>query len=256
MGFSLVTGWVEGGVVPSAITVIEPSSIPDLATMRVEQYRDLNELQFDQRELVVVFAVKPIHIADILPKYAKLVGARNCFISLIAGKTLGFFSQYLGPNAHIIRTMPNLPVSIRQGVTALIATGPIDEALRAYGSYLFEMVGAVVWLKSEEQMDAVTAISGSGPAYLFLLADCLLSAAQELGLELEIAELLVKDMLSGSAALLKQSESSPYQLCQAVASPFGTTEAALKLLTAGNVMQNLITKATKAAEIRSKELTK
>ena len=206
---------------------------------------------------IVIFAVKPQIASDVMPFMSDIVSDKTLFISVLAGKKISFFEEYLNKDAvnsetaNVVRAMPNLPCFIKQGVTGAFAND-IGEEYKSKVSEIFSFVGDLLWLDSEDQMDGLTAISGSGPAYIFSFAENLIDSALKLGLPENLAKALVYQTILGSAQMLKDSDKDATQLKEQVRSPKGTTDAALQVLDVQ--MQPLLNEATKAAYDRSKEL--
>lgn len=258
MGQALLQGWLASGVPKTDILVVEPDetirahiqkthSIATVAQQRHVPSRFVPE--------VVVLAVKPQIMADITTECKHWAQHHALFISIAAGKTLGFFSLYLGQNASVIRAMPNMPALIGKGVTAYVTNAAVTEKQKAVAERLLKAIGSVHYLKDEALMDAVTAISGSGPAYVFDQMTKLTKAAIELGLPRDLAEALVYETYKGSVDLAYGSSQDLEMLKSAVASPGGTTQAALDFLGQNQSFEKLIRGAVTAARDRSKELS-
>lgn len=205
---------------------------------------------------VIVFAVKPQTLPDILPDYKKFTDAGALVISVAAGRTTGFFKKYLGDNAAIVRTMPNTPASIGEGITGVYAPANVSAVQRDIALSLLSPVGEVVWVDHEDQLDAVTAVSGSGPAYVFLMIEAMAQAGEQLGLSPETAMKLARQTIIGAGALAQaEPQNSARILRESVTSPNGTTAAALTVLMRdGAGLKELMQKALRAANDRAKEL--
>ena len=201
---------------------------------------------------MVVLAVKPQVMADVLTGYRRYAG-QTAFLSIAAGKTIAFFEQHLAADAAIIRAMPNLPATVRLGTTAVCANAAVNPGQRAMATALLESVGAVHWVQ-EGQVDAISALSGSGPAYVFLLEETLSRAAETLGIDPALAVSLARSTLAGSAVMLNGATEPASELRRRVTSPGGTTEAALKILMENDALYTLYTKALQAAVRRAGEL--
>jgi pyrroline-5-carboxylate reductase len=201
----------------------------------------------------VVLAVKPQEAARVLPAHARHAPGA-VFLSIMAGRTLGGMRALLGEAAAVVRAMPNTPAAVRQGVTVACAGPGVDAGQRALCDGLLAAIGAVAWVEDEALLDPVTAVSGSGPAYVFLLAELLERAAIEQGLPADLARLLARRTVSGSGALLAASEEDAAALRRAVTSPKGTTERALSVLMAEDAWPRAISAAVAAAAARSREL--
>ena len=203
---------------------------------------------------VIVVAVKPQIIGDVLPGLRGLVGRGTVTLSIAAGTTLANLAAGIGEGA-IVRSIPNTPAQVGRGITAAIANDRVSKAGRALTTRLLEAVGEVVWVDKESLIDSVTAVSGSGPAYVFWLAECLAEAAVAAGLDADSAAKLARATITGAGELLYQSDLPADQLRKNVTSPKGTTEAALKVLMARNGLAPLMKKAVAAAKKRSRELS-
>ncbi len=257
MGGALLAGWIERGAEPDSLIVIEPAAEAATAVraahgVRVES--DPGALPSGIDPEIVVFAVKPQALDDIAPLYNGFASAGTVFLSIAAGKTIPFFVGALGTGAAIVRTMPNTPAAVGRGITAAFANPHVGAAQRALCQELLEAVGEVVWVDDEGMLDAVTAVSGSGPAYVFLLIECLAEAGVEAGLPRELAERLALATVAGAGQLARTGGDSPAQLRKNVTSPGGTTEAALAELMDDNGMAPLMRRAVAAATRRSREL--
>jgi len=189
----------------------------------------------------------------VAPPYARFADGA-VFVSIAAGKTITNFEEMLGSDAAIIRIMPNTPAAIRRGISVACANASVSDAARDRVSCMLGAVGELAWIEDENLMDAVTAVSGSGPAYVFLLAECMAAAGIKAGLPEELAIALARATVSGSGELIRQSVETVGTLRQNVTSPGGTTEAALGVLMADDGLQKLMDTAIAAAAKRSEEL--
>lgn len=205
---------------------------------------------------VIVFAVKPQTLPEILPAYRRYSDAGALVVSIAAGRTTAFFRTHLGDNVTVIRSMPNTPASIGQGVTGLYAPANVSGVQRDMALALLSPVGDIVWVDNEEALDAVTAVSGSGPAYVFLMIEAMAAAGEHLGLSAEIAMKLARQTVIGAGALAREEpQNSARLLRESVTSPNGTTAAALSVLMKdGDGLKELMQKALRAACDRAKEL--
>lgn len=260
MGSALLEGWIKAGLVTksSPAEVIEPAP-PESLRKRINEglvkLAAASSIDASRAKLVVL-AVKPQILDAALKELKPLAELGAAFLSIAAGKTIASIGSALGGTPPIIRSMPNLPASVGAGVTAAVAGVGVNDELKLQATHVLLAVGEVVWLDDEGLLDAVTAISGSGPAYVFNLVEALASAGAAIGLPKEAAEHLARATIIGAAALLKASEDSPAALRQAVTSPGGTTEAALKVLMGEAGLTPLMRKAAEAALARAKELGK
>jgi pyrroline-5-carboxylate reductase len=191
---------------------------------------------------------------DALPAYARFTGPHCLFVSIAAGKTISYFEKHLGSEAAIVRAMPNTPAAVGRGVTVGCPNAHVSESQRVWADELLAAVGEVAWVEDEDQIDAVTALSGGGPAYVFLLAEVMTEAGVQAGLPADLAMRLARVTVSGAGELMHQSSDEPATLRKNVTSPGGTTAEALKILMADGALQSLMTKAIAAATRRSKEL--
>lgn len=247
MGSALLKGWLDGGADARGITVIEPFPSDWLKSTNVRLNADLPEAAD-----VVLLAVKPQMMGDALPAVVALKGA--LFLSIAAGVSLANFESTLGEGAAVVRAMPNTPAAIGQGVTALVANGAVPDAGRETAGALMAAVGRVLWLEAESQMDAVTAVSGSGPAYVFHMIEALAEAGVAEGLPEALAVELATATVAGAGALAAGSDESAAQLRINVTSPKGTTEAGLGVLMGEGGLRPLIRATVAAAADRSREL--
>jgi pyrroline-5-carboxylate reductase len=251
MGSAMLEGWLRLGLDPSKIAVLEPQPTPEIAAL-VARGASLNPTRVPGDVAVIVVAVKPQTAPEVLPWLAPLVGANTVAVSIMAGRPLRFLEQTL--KGAVVRAMPNTPAAIGRGITVAVANRQVNAAQRALADTLLGAVGAVEWVADEALMDAVTAVSGSGPAYVFLLAETLARAGVAAGLPEQLAMTLARTTVAGSGELLARSPLDPGTLRQNVTSPGGTTAAALDVLMAADGLQPLMMKAIAAATKRSREL--
>ncbi len=253
MGSALLSGWLERGLSASDIIIVDPSdNTRRLWQDRVSVIADPHSIPADFTPDAVLLAVKPQVMHAVVPFYGKFSDA--VFISVAAGKTTGWLESQLGEKRAVVRVMPNTPSEVRRGISVLYATAEVTEAQRVACTKFLEAVGDAVWIDVEQQMDAVTAVSGSGPAYVFWLAECMAQAGVDAGLPRALAERLARATVAGSGELLHQSIETAATLRQNVTSPQGTTFAALEVLMGENGLSPLMSKAVKAAADRSREL--
>lgn len=252
MGSALLAGWREQGLAEAVI--IDPSPAAQaLAGPGVTVAADPARLPPGFAPEAVVLAVKPQMAAAALPAYGHLAGA--LFISIMAGKTVQGVAGLLGGAPAIIRAMPNTPAAVRQGITVAFAGAGVSAAGRDLATRLLAAVGEVAWVEEEGMLDPVTAISGGGPAYVFLLTELMEQAGLDQGLPPELARRLARQTVIGSAALLAASPETPAALREAVTSPGGTTAEALKLLRADDAWPKTFKAAIQAATERSRALS-
>ncbi len=251
MGTALLQGWLDAGLSASQFIVQEPHADDNLKSLGVSLNPDMADAAAPD---ILVLAVKPQTIDTVLPPLAAHLSAQTTIISLMAGIPISALARLMGDAPSYVRTMPNTPASIGEGMTALYTGNDTDNARKAASEALLGAVGKTVWLNDEKQIDAVTAISGSGPAYVFYLAEALAAAAVNLGLSEEMAAQLAGQTIIGSAAMLKADDAEPQQLRINVTSPGGTTAAALDELMDANGLGELMRRATQAAANRAHEL--
>lgn len=255
MGGSMLEGWLKVGVKPQGVTVVDPRPSDDMVRFCSEQGIALNPASVSPAD-VVVLAIKPQMLDDAAPALNGYLGPQTLIISILAGKTIGDLKARLPNASAIVRAMPNLPASIGRGATGAAATTEVSEKQRRMADALLVSNGIVEWLSTEDLIDAVTAVSGSGPAYVFHLVECLAEAGAAAGLPRDLAERLARATVTGAGELLFQSELSPATLRQNVTSPGGTTAAALEVLMAEpNGMKAMMRDAVAAAKRRAGELS-
>ena len=254
MGGALLKGWLDRGAA-KYIVVVEPGPGADAfaGDRRVERRRAPETVDPDFVPDVVVFAVKPQMMAAVTPPYRRFART-SLFLSIAAGKTLAYFARELGEGAAVVRAMPNTPAAIGRGITVACANPLVTAPQRALAERLLAAVGEVGWVDREALIDAVTAVSGSGPAYVFLLIECLAKAGVAAGLPEDLAMRLARATVSGAGELARLSSEPAARLRENVTSPGGTTRAALDVLMAPDGLGSLMTKAVAAAARRSREL--
>jgi pyrroline-5-carboxylate reductase len=254
MGSALLSGWLAADLV-AAVTVVEPGAAnPDFAQeARVRWHNAAEAVPVDFQPDVVLLAVKPQMMAGAVPGYRRFAEAGALVLSIAAGTTIAWFEAAFGP-VQIVRVMPNTPAAIGRGVSVAVANAHVAPARRQLVDSLMGAVGSVEWVEDEDLINAVTAVSGSGPAYVFLLVEALAEAGVAAGLEPDFAMRLARETVSGSGELVRLSHESAGQLRRNVTSPNGTTQAALEVLMAPDGLQPLMTAAVAAATGRSREL--
>jgi pyrroline-5-carboxylate reductase len=257
MGQALVRGWLAKGRRAASIRVVEALSTARAvaAGLGITASDTVVEGARGFGADVVVLAVKPNQIGGVLAECRAAVANRAVVLSIAAGKTITQLAAGLGAEAAIVRAMPNTPAAIGKGMTALVASPAVTAEQRALCTELMTAVGEVAWLEDEGHMDAVTAVSGSGPAYVFLLIECLMHAAREAGLPAALARQLAVATVSGAGAYAAAADAEPAELRRRVTSPNGTTQAALEVLMAEPGLRDLLTRAVRAAAARSRELS-
>jgi pyrroline-5-carboxylate reductase len=253
MGSALLEGWIRLGLDPQNIAVIEPAIPPHIAAL-TQRGLQLNPTPRALKNVAaIVLAVKPQVAPQAIPPLAPLVSPSTVVVSIMAGRTLKFLSDALAKPCAIVRAMPNTPAAIGRGITVAVPLAAND-AQRALADRLLSATGAVEWTTDEALMDAVTAVSGSGPAYVFLLAEALTEAGVAAGLPHELAAKLARETVAGSGELLHRSPLDAAVLRENVTSPAGTTAAALAVLMGQDGLASLMEKAVAAATKRSREL--
>jgi pyrroline-5-carboxylate reductase len=252
MGGAMLTGWLAGGLDAGRVIVIDPQPSAEISALATKGVR-LNPTDAGHVDTLVV-AVKPQSFRDAGAALKSLVAPSTLVVSIMAGTTIASLEEVCG--GAVVRAMPNTPASIGRGITVAVATNKVSAAQRATADALLRATGAVEWVEDEGLMDAVTAVSGSGPAYVFLLAEELARAGVEAGLPEELATKLARATIAGSGELLHRSDLPAATLRQNVTSPGGTTAAALDVLMATEGLRPLMIHAIAAATKRSKELAK
>ncbi len=257
MGGAMLAGWRAQGIDADKIVVVEPAeaTAEGIATDHgVIVVGDAGDVPTAFAPAVVVVAVKPQVMAEATGGLQRFADAGALVLSIAAGTTIEFFERALGDGASIVRSMPNTPAAVGHGITALVANPHVSDAQRAAAEALAATVGDTVWLDDEALMDPVTALSGSGPAYVFLLIEILAKAGVASGLPPDIAARLASATVEGAGELARLSDQSAEDLRRAVTSPGGTTHEALEVLMAEDGLQPLFDRAIAAATRRSREL--
>jgi pyrroline-5-carboxylate reductase len=252
MGGAMLTGWLAQGLDPRRVVVIEPAPSEEIGALAAKGIR-LNPKQTIAADTLVI-ALKPQTFRETGGVLKAFVGANTLAVSIMAGTTIASLQQVCGDM--VVRAMPNTPAAIGRGITVAVAAPKVSAAQRTTADALLRATGSVEWVADEDLMDAVTAVSGSGPAYVFLLAEELARAGIAAGLPEALATRLARETVAGSGELLLRSELAAATLRQNVTSPGGTTAAALDVLMSPDGMQQLMTRAIAAATARSKELAK
>jgi pyrroline-5-carboxylate reductase len=254
MGGALLASWLRLGLAPRRVVVIEPKPSGEIAALASNGLR-LNPDMRDIRDAAaVIIAIKPQDAPTVVPGLAPLVGGATVVVSIMAGKSIGFLARALPGAKAFVRAMPNTPAAIGRGITVAVPTAQVAAAQRDLAHRLLAATGKVEWVSDEALMDAVTAVSGSGPAYVFLLAEALAGAGIAAGLPAELAKKLARETVAGAGELLYRSDLDAATLRQNVTSPGGTTAAALEVLMGKDGLETLMTRAIAAATKRSREL--
>lgn len=257
MGHAMLEGWLRTGrLKPADVAVVEPVDAlrSRAAELGCDAVAAADNLAPDSDPTLVVFAVKPQVIRDVVPYYRSFAGGRIAFLSVAAGTRIVTFEEILGDGVPVIRCMPNTPASIGKGMMVVVANGKVKDDTMRFVTDLLAASGRVASISDEGLMDAVTAVSGSGPAYIFHFIECLTAAARAAGLPEDTAALLAGQTVYGAACLAAESQEDPAALRRQVTSPNGTTAAALEVLMGGDRLKSLLTEAVEAARRRSVEL--
>ena len=260
MGGALLEGWLARGLEAGSATVVEPfaAGAEAVAAKGVQVVGDASELPAGFVPAVTVLAIKPQQLEAALPAYRAMARAMAdggaVFLSIAAGKPIGFFEQELGSDAAVVRAMPNTPAAIGRGITVLCANPNVDEDRRALCGVLMAAAGEVAWVEDEALLDPVTAVSGSGPAYVFLMIETLARAGVESGLPESLATRLARETVAGAGELARRASEPAATLRRNVTSPGGTTQAALEVLMRPGGLEALMIEAVAAATRRGREL--
>jgi len=256
MGGALLRGWLQRGVPGSQVFVVDPAprDLDDVQARGVTIVTAIDQLSAGFQPGIVLLAIKPQFMDEGLPAYRRFVKPGTVFLSIAAGKTVVYLKGKLGADAAIVRSMPNTPAAVGRGMSVILRDPSIPAATLSLCGQLLSAVGKVGWIDEEDQINAVTALSGGGPAYVFLLIECLAEAGRAAGLAPDLAMQLARETVTGSGELAHQSSETATQLRQAVMSPKGTTIEALGILMAADGLQPLFTKAIAAATRRGREI--
>jgi pyrroline-5-carboxylate reductase len=257
MGGAMLDGWLDKGVDDFQIEVIDPQPTPELEALAaggaIEFMSAVSQKSFGQGDILVL-AVKPQVMSAAVEPLIPVTNPGTLILSIAAGISLEFFEQAFGIKTPVVRAMPNLPASIGHGMTVAVANSNVEAVARDECTELLEAVGKVGWTEKESDIDAVTAVSGSGPAYVFLMIEALASAGESEGLERGLALQIARETVKGAGLLAATSQLSPKILRENVTSPGGTTKAALDVLMKDGGLSDLMDEAVKAATNRSRDL--
>jgi pyrroline-5-carboxylate reductase len=258
LGTALLSGWLERGLDPGRIVVQDPAPPPTARALLSEHGIDVRAQvkSLPEPPAVMVVAVKPQVMDEAFPPLAQLARRKTVVLSVAAGRRMDGFELALPKGYAVVRAMPNTPASVGRGITVMVANSHVTPAQKAACHALLAAVGEVDWVGDEHLLDAVTAVSGSGPAYVFLLTECLAEAGIKAGLNADLANKLARWTVAGAGELLHRSPLGPSVLRQNVTSPNGTTFAALQVLMADKGLGKLMREAVAAATQRSRELAK
>jgi len=252
MGGALLSGWLAQGLDPTRVAVIDPHLSDDIRALEARGVRLNAAITTTDDVAALVLAVKPQTFGDAGPALRPLIKRSTLVVSIMAGTTIAALDAVCGGN--IVRAMPNTPAAIGRGITVAVAAKDVNARQRATADARLRATGAVEWIDDEALMDAVTAVSGSGPAYVFLLAEEMARAGVAAGLPADLAARLARETVAGSGELLHRSDLDMATLRQNVTSPGGTTAAALAVLMGEDGLKDLMTRAVAAAARRSREL--
>lgn len=258
MGSAMLAGWLQQGLSVDAVYIVDPYLDPIKENFPVlskkQLHKSVNSLPKRLKPSFVIAAVKPQMMDEALEALKELKIGDAVILSVAAGKTIRYFEDHLGRDQAIIRAMPNTPAAIGQGITVCVANAPVTADQITISTTLLKTVSVVEWIDDENLMDAVTALSGSGPAYVFYMAEAMAAAGEAIGLSPELAKKLADQTVSGAGALLEASEESASRLRENVTSPGGTTAAALDVLMSDKGLATIMRRAMQEAKNRSKEL--
>ena len=241
MGGAMLEGWLNGGLPARQIAAFDPAPPPEIAALLAQHQIRLNPPIGSITDAdVVLIAVKPQIMEDVLPKFTGLAASNPLILSIAAGKTIASFERHFGASAAVIRTIPNTPAAVGRGITTMAANGNVSPAQSLLATRLLEAIGEVVTVDDEALIDAATAVAGSGPAYVFYMVECLAAAGEKMGIPPDVAMRLARATVAGSGELMRVSGTEAATLRQNVTSPKGTTYAALQVLMADDGLQPLM----------------
>jgi pyrroline-5-carboxylate reductase len=252
MGQAMLEGWLARGLAPNRLVMLEPQPNESVRALGARGVA-LNPLN-PPKAAAIVIAVKPQTAPEAVPPLAAHVGDGTLVLSIMAGRTLAFLHERLPAGTALVRAMPNTPAAIGRGITVACGSAEVSGQQRSLATNLLSAIGAVEWVDNEALMDGVTALSGSGPAYVFLLTEAMAKAGVAAGLPQALAEKLARETVAGSGELMHRSALDPATLRQNVTSPGGTTAAALDVLMGPDRLERLLIEAIAAATRRSREL--
>lgn len=254
MGGALLMGWLDAEDVNVDITVVEPEPHKSITSLPINIVSGPHELENYQADIVVL-ALKPQVMGQALPAYLPMFHENTVAVSIAAGKTIENIRRIIGLDKKVVRVMPNLPATVGEGATGCIADHSVTNDEKVAVSRLFKAVGEVVWLSDEGLMDALTGVSGSGPAYFFYFVECLTEAGKAAGLSEDEAYVLAAQTLVGAAQMVKTSEMNASQLREQVTSPGGTTAAGLEVMMKDDRLKKMLVEVVEAAKNRGQELS-
>jgi pyrroline-5-carboxylate reductase len=256
MGGALLEGWLRQGLDPAAVFIRDPAPPPEVRALAARHKIAAGDApDLPAPASVIVIAVKPGLVEKLMPELEPLIGEGSVVLSIAAGRTLAALARALPAGTAVVRAMPNVAASVGRSMTVACANSAVSREQALASNMLLEAVGDVMWIEDESLFDAITAVSGSGPAYVFLLAECLEDAGRAAGLDAELARQLARATVEGAGELLQRSDLSPRELREKVTSPQGVTAAALEILMGEEAVKDLLTRAVAAAAKRSRELS-
>jgi pyrroline-5-carboxylate reductase len=256
MGGALLEGWLRQGFDPAAVFIQDPAPPPEVRALAARHKIAAGDApDLPAPASVIVIAVKPGLVEKLMPELEPLIGEGSVVLSIAAGRTLAALARALPAGTAVVRAMPNVAASVGRSMTVACANSAVSREQALASNMLLEAVGDVMWIEDESLFDAITAVSGSGPAYVFLLAECLEDAGRAAGLDAELARQLARATVEGAGELLQRSDLSPRELREKVTSPQGITAAALEILMGEEAVKDLLTRAVAAAAKRSRELS-
>lgn len=259
MGRAMLSGWLTAGrLAQEDVAVVEPfaENAERARKLGVRVLAEPESLGDEVRPELIVLAMKPQSVGEVVPSYRRFAETGSAFVSVAAGTSIASFEALLGSDTPILRCMPNTPASIGRGMMVLVSNANVDAPTERFVTDLLSASGEVARIGDEKLMDAVTAVSGSGPAYLFHFVECLTRAGEKAGLPGDVAALLARQTAFGAASLIVETGEEPGELRRQVTSPNGTTQAALDVLMGGDRLQKILDEAVEAARARSVELGK
>ncbi|MBO0664034.1 pyrroline-5-carboxylate reductase [Jiella sp. MQZ9-1] len=254
MGSALLGGWLDNGLDPAKVTVVDPAVGPALQPLLNKGVTHRSVVP-DEAFDIVLLAVKPQMMSAAVPPLKAAMQPDTMVVSIAAGTTIAAIEALLGERP-VVRAMPNTPALIGRGITGAYGNASTSADNRAAATSLLEASGPVEWVDAEPLIDAITAVSGSGPAYVFHLAECMAKAGAALGLDADLAMRLARHTVAGAGELMIRSDDEPAQLRKNVTSPNGTTQAALDVLMGEERLARLMDEAMRAARDRAAQLAK
>lgn len=255
MGGAMLAGWLESGLDPAQAVIVDPKPSDEILSLAERHGVQAPQARYEgDAPAVIVLAIKPQMLDAAREDIARIAGPQTLVVSVLAGKTLAGLSEGLPAGTAVVRAMPNTPAAVGRGMTAAIANDHVSPGQREIAGALLGATGDFAWIEREEEMDAVTAISGCGPAYVFLLVESMARAGVAAGLDAALAQRLARQTVAGAGELLFRSQEDAATLRVNVTSPNGVTAKALEVLMADDGLDPLMERAIEAAVVRSREL--